>query len=165
VGALLELASPVGFLPVRGFRVVIALRFGDIFRGNALNDGLPVELELPIAERLWDADHAVAVTVIVELMVREVRTAEETRTFWLDDVSRWRLLDGLDYVGLTAGTKRQWGTTKSVVRSECCPSFKVQIRVWQGIRLGLRLNSLGYNSFFCRACLYPGHVGLTLRAE
>jgi hypothetical protein len=103
--------------------------------------------------------------LMVMLKVREVRTAEETRTFRLDDVSRWRLLDGLDDVGSTAGTKRQWGTAKGVVRSGRSPSFKVQIRVWSGVRLGCRLNPLGYNGFFCRACLYPGHVGLTLRAE
>jgi 3-isopropylmalate dehydratase small subunit len=39
---------------------------------------------------------AVALAVTVDLKAREVRTADETRTFWLDDVSRQRLLDGLD---------------------------------------------------------------------
>ncbi len=86
-----------------GFRVVISPRFGDIFRGNALKDGLlPVELELPVVEALWDAveaDPTLAVTV--DLEAREVRAAGRTWAFPLDNFSRWRLLEGLDDIGLT----------------------------------------------------------------
>jgi 3-isopropylmalate/(R)-2-methylmalate dehydratase small subunit len=86
-----------------GFRTVIAPRFGDIFRGNALKDGmLPVELELAVVERLWDAveaDPALAVTV--DLETREVRAGDQIWPFQLDDFSRWRLLQGLDDIGLT----------------------------------------------------------------
>jgi 3-isopropylmalate/(R)-2-methylmalate dehydratase small subunit len=86
-----------------GFRAVIAPRFGDIFRGNALKDGLlPVELEPAAVEQLWDAveaDPTMAVTV--DLQARQVRAAERIWPFVLDDFSRWRLLEGLDDIGLT----------------------------------------------------------------
>jgi 3-isopropylmalate/(R)-2-methylmalate dehydratase small subunit len=86
-----------------GFRVVIAPRFGDIFRGNALKDGLlPVELEAAAIEVLWDAveaDPALAVTV--DLRAREVRAGGNVWAFPLDDFSRWRLLEGLDDISLT----------------------------------------------------------------
>jgi 3-isopropylmalate/(R)-2-methylmalate dehydratase small subunit len=86
-----------------GFRAVIAPRFGDIFRGNALKDGLlPVELELPAVEALWDAvDADPALPVTVDLEAREVRAGGEIWAFPLDDFSRWRLLEGLDDIGLT----------------------------------------------------------------
>jgi 3-isopropylmalate/(R)-2-methylmalate dehydratase small subunit len=86
-----------------GFRAVLAPRFGDIFRGNALKDGLlPVELELVAIETIWDAvadDPALPVTV--DLVAREVRAAGRVWTFALEDFSRWRLLEGLDDVALT----------------------------------------------------------------
>jgi 3-isopropylmalate/(R)-2-methylmalate dehydratase small subunit len=86
-----------------GFRAVLAPRFGDIFRGNALKDGLlPVELELVAIETIWDAvadDPALPVTV--DLVAREVRAAGRVWTFALEDFSRWRLLEGLDEVALT----------------------------------------------------------------
>jgi 3-isopropylmalate/(R)-2-methylmalate dehydratase small subunit len=86
-----------------GFRAVLAPRFGDIFRGNALKEGLlPVELELTAIETLWDAvtaDESLEVTV--DLAAREVRASGLTWSFPLDDFSRWRLLEGLDDIGLT----------------------------------------------------------------
>ncbi|GAA1813205.1 3-isopropylmalate dehydratase small subunit [Planosporangium flavigriseum] len=86
-----------------GFRAVISPRFGDIFRGNALKDGLlPVELEQPAVEALWDAveaDPTLAVTV--DLEAREVRAGANVWAFPLDDFSRWRLLEGLDDISLT----------------------------------------------------------------
>ncbi|MEU4568408.1 3-isopropylmalate dehydratase small subunit [Micromonospora sp. NPDC023956] len=86
-----------------GFRAVISSRFGDIFRGNALKEGLlPVELELKTVEALWDrldADPTTAVTV--DLAAREVRVGADTWSFPMDDFSRWRLMEGLDDIGLT----------------------------------------------------------------
>ena len=86
-----------------GFKAVLSPRFGDIFRGNALKEGLlPVELDIAVIEALWDAieaDPALAVTV--DLDQREVRTSGGTWSFPLDDFSRWRLLEGLDDIGLT----------------------------------------------------------------
>jgi 3-isopropylmalate/(R)-2-methylmalate dehydratase small subunit len=86
-----------------GFAAVLAPRFGDIFRGNALKEGLlPVELELTAIETLWDAveaDPSLAVTV--DLTAREVRVGDLSWNFPLDDFSRWRLMEGLDDIGLT----------------------------------------------------------------
>ena len=86
-----------------GFKAVLSPRFGDIFRGNALKEGLlPVELDIDVIEELWDAieaDPGLAVTV--DLEQREVRTSGGTWSFPLDDFSRWRLLEGLDDIGLT----------------------------------------------------------------
>ncbi len=86
-----------------GFRAVLAPRFGDIFRGNALKEGLlPVELELTTIESLWDAVTAdPSLEVTVDLAAREVRASGLTWSFPLDDFSQWRLLEGLDDIGLT----------------------------------------------------------------
>jgi 3-isopropylmalate/(R)-2-methylmalate dehydratase small subunit len=86
-----------------GFRVVVAAGFGDIFRGNALKEGLlPVELDMAAIAQLWagtEADPAARLTV--DLVRRELRTPELTWPFPLDDFSRWRLLEGLDDISLT----------------------------------------------------------------
>ena len=86
-----------------GFRAVLSPRFGDIFRGNALKEGLlPVELELPVIEKLWDTvEFDPTLPVTVDLAAREVRTPIGTWAFPLDDFSRWRLLEGFDDIGLT----------------------------------------------------------------
>lgn len=86
-----------------GFRAVIAPRFGDIFRGNALKEGLlPVELELKALEEMWDlAEREPTTPVTVDLVERQVRAAGKVWSFPLDDFSRWRLLEGLDDIGLT----------------------------------------------------------------
>jgi 3-isopropylmalate/(R)-2-methylmalate dehydratase small subunit len=86
-----------------GFRAVVSPRFGDIFRGNSLKAGLlPVELDLENVETLWaaiEADPTLAVTV--DLEARQLRAAGHEWAFPLDDFSRWRLLEGLDDIGLT----------------------------------------------------------------
>jgi 3-isopropylmalate/(R)-2-methylmalate dehydratase small subunit len=86
-----------------GFRAVIAPRFGDIFRGNSLKGGLlPVVLPGEIVDRLQDvveADPGVEVTV--DLEQRQVRASDITASFDLDDYTRWRLMEGLDDIGLT----------------------------------------------------------------
>ncbi|NGM11912.1 3-isopropylmalate dehydratase small subunit [Verrucosispora sp. WMMA2044] len=86
-----------------GFRVVISPRFGDIFRGNALKEGLlPVELELKAVEEIWSlVEENPATPVVVDLTAREVRVDTATWSFPLDDFSRWRLMEGLDDIGLT----------------------------------------------------------------
>jgi 3-isopropylmalate/(R)-2-methylmalate dehydratase small subunit len=86
-----------------GFKAVVSPRFGDIFRGNALKEGLlPVELELPAVEALWDLVEAEPTTpVTVDLVAREVRAGDSTWAFPLDEFSRWRLIEGLDDIGLT----------------------------------------------------------------
>ena len=86
-----------------GFRAVIAPSFGDIFRNNALKGGLlPVVLPDEAVEALWrHAEHAPGASITVDLVAREVRADAMTWTFTLDDHIRWRLLEGLDDIGLT----------------------------------------------------------------
>ena len=86
-----------------GFRVVIAPRFGDIFRNNALKGGLlPVVLAEEVVEQLQalvEADPRLEMTV--DLDQRLVRAGDMTADFDLDDYTRWRLMNGLDDIGLT----------------------------------------------------------------
>jgi 3-isopropylmalate/(R)-2-methylmalate dehydratase small subunit len=86
-----------------GFKVVVAPRFGDIFRGNALKEGLlPVQLELTAVEALWElAESEPEKEIIVDLAERQVRADDAVWSFPLDDFSRWRLMEGLDDIGLT----------------------------------------------------------------
>ena len=86
-----------------GFRAVIAPSFGDIFRNNALKGGLlPVVLPEQVVDELWTAlESRPGTEVTVDLVERQVRTADAVWPFALDDHSRWRLLEGLDDIGLT----------------------------------------------------------------
>jgi 3-isopropylmalate/(R)-2-methylmalate dehydratase small subunit len=109
-----------------GFRVVISPRFGDIFRGNSLKAGLlTVELPEKIVQRLWDdIEEDAATEVTVDLVERNVRWAGEVHDFDLDDYTRWRLMEGLDDIGLTQRhvdavaqyetTRKPWLPTVSV---------------------------------------------------
>jgi 3-isopropylmalate/(R)-2-methylmalate dehydratase small subunit len=88
-----------------GFKVVIAPRFGDIFRNNATKAGLlPVQLPEKIVTALQDAAEAdPAAEITVDLEAREVRHAEAgvQVPFEIDNYTRWRLMEGLDDIGLT----------------------------------------------------------------
>jgi 3-isopropylmalate/(R)-2-methylmalate dehydratase small subunit len=86
-----------------GFRFVLSPRFGDIFRGNALKSGLlPVALPSEVVDSLMSAVEAEpALEVTVDVDRREVRWADEVQPFELDDYTRWRLMEGLDDIGLT----------------------------------------------------------------
>ena len=86
-----------------GFKAVVAPRFGDIFRVNALKEGLlPVQLDLSVVETLWAmVEDQPDKQITVDLAAREVRVDEAVWTFPIDDFSRWRLLEGLDDIGLT----------------------------------------------------------------
>jgi 3-isopropylmalate/(R)-2-methylmalate dehydratase small subunit len=86
-----------------GFRAVISPRYGDIFRGNALKGGLlPVELPESAVTELWDlVEVDPTTTITVNLKSREVVAGQRVWPFELDEFSRWRLLEGLDDIGLT----------------------------------------------------------------
>jgi len=86
-----------------GFKVVVAARFGDIFRGNALKEGLlPVQLDQKAVEALWDlAESEPEKRITVDLDGRRVVADDASWTFPIDDFSRWRLMEGLDDIGLT----------------------------------------------------------------
>ncbi len=86
-----------------GFKAVISPRFADIFRSNSLKGGLlTVELPADVVEGIWalvEADPTAEITV--DLAAREVRWPGGGAPFVLDDYSRWRLMEGLDDIGLT----------------------------------------------------------------
>ncbi len=86
-----------------GFEVFISPRFGDIFRGNALKEGLlPVQLDQKAVEALWDlAESEPEKQITVDLGERQVRVDDAAWGFPIDDFSRWRLMEGLDDIGLT----------------------------------------------------------------
>jgi 3-isopropylmalate/(R)-2-methylmalate dehydratase small subunit len=86
-----------------GFRAVIAPSFGDIFRNNALKGGLlPVVLPDKVISELWILlEEQPGVELTVDLLARAVRGPQLEHEFSLDDHSRWRLLEGLDDIGLT----------------------------------------------------------------
>ena len=86
-----------------GFKVVISSRFADIFRGNSLKGGLlTVILPQVEIEKLWaaiEADPTMSITV--DLESKSVSYKNERFSFDLDDYTRWRLMEGLDDIGLT----------------------------------------------------------------
>ena len=86
-----------------GFRVVISSRFADIFRGNAGKQGLlAAECEQSDVELLWKLlENEPGTEVTVDLQERTVQAKDLTVGFSLDDYTRWRLLEGLDDIGLT----------------------------------------------------------------
>ncbi|MDN3239965.1 3-isopropylmalate dehydratase small subunit [Glycomyces tritici] len=86
-----------------GFKAVIAPRFGDIFRGNSLKNGLlTVELPEAAVEELWlRAELHPEAETTVDLEACEVRAGERTWSFEFDEFLRWRMMEGLDDVALT----------------------------------------------------------------
>ena len=86
-----------------GFKAVISSRFADIFRGNSLKGGLlTVILPQEAVETLWVAIEKDPSTQIkVDLDSRTVSYGSTSIAFELDDYTRWRLMEGLDDIGLT----------------------------------------------------------------
>jgi 3-isopropylmalate/(R)-2-methylmalate dehydratase small subunit len=86
-----------------GFKVVISSRFADIFRGNSLKGGLlTVILPQEAVEALWVVIEKDPNTQIkVDLDSRTVSYGSTSVAFDLDDYTRWRLMEGLDDIGLT----------------------------------------------------------------
>ncbi len=86
-----------------GFRVVISSRFADIFRGNSGKSGLvAAEVEQENVELLWKVmDAQPGIELTVDLVARTVTAGDVTVPFDIDDYTRWRLMEGLDDIGLT----------------------------------------------------------------
>ena len=86
-----------------GFRVVVSSRFGDIFRGNSGKAGLLAALvEQDVVEQLWttiESDPGTKVTV--DLENKTISAGDVSAPFEIDDYTRYRLLNGLDDVGIT----------------------------------------------------------------
>lgn len=86
-----------------GIRAILAPSFADIFRSNALKGGLlPVQLDAEVVEALMQRVEAdPSLEVVVDLEARELRADDLVSAFPLDDFTRWRLLEGLDDIGLS----------------------------------------------------------------
>jgi 3-isopropylmalate/(R)-2-methylmalate dehydratase small subunit len=86
-----------------GFKAVFSSKFADIFRGNAGKQGLVAGVITDEAtEALWAAIEAnPGVGATVDLVNRTVSVGSLSVPFQIDDYTRWRLLEGLDDIGLT----------------------------------------------------------------
>ena len=86
-----------------GFQAVLSHRFGDIFRGNSGKQGLlAAELAEPDIEQIWAIiDAQPGIEVSVDLVAKTVTAGSLMVPFQIDDYTRWRLLEGLDDIGLT----------------------------------------------------------------
>ncbi len=86
-----------------GFKVIIAPRFGDIFRGNSGKAGLlTIQLSQHDVEALWVAIEAKSdLEITVDLEARTVSYGKSSVGFVIDDYTRWRLMEGLDDISLT----------------------------------------------------------------
>ena len=86
-----------------GFKVIISSRYADIFRGNSLKGGLlTVILDQAKVEAMWEAIEAnPELSISVDLESRTVSYDGVSNPFEIDDYTRWRLMEGLDDIGLT----------------------------------------------------------------
>jgi 3-isopropylmalate/(R)-2-methylmalate dehydratase small subunit len=86
-----------------GFKAVLSSKFADIFKGNAGKQGLIAgEITDEDTEKLWAAilDNP-GVEITIDLVQRTASLGELTVEFSIDEYTRWRLLEGLDDIGLT----------------------------------------------------------------
>ena len=105
-----------------GFKAVISPRFGDIFRNNSTKAGLvPVVVGAEVGEQLLravEADPSLEITIDLERRVVAAPAAGIEAGFPLDDFTRYRLLEGLDDIGLTlrhADAIDQYERTRSTI--------------------------------------------------
>jgi 3-isopropylmalate/(R)-2-methylmalate dehydratase small subunit len=104
-----------------GFKVVLSSRFADIFRGNSQKAGLlTVVIDQSEIEAIWDAVESEPKTQItVDLQTKTVAYGSKSISFDIDDYTRWRLMEGLDDIGLTL---KNIGSVSSFEESR--PTFK-----------------------------------------
>ena len=90
-----------------GFKVVLSARFADIFRGNSGKAGLlAAQTDEKVIQALWSyVEDNPGGEITVDLESKTVRTADGSveDSFDIDDYTRWRLLEGLDDIGITLG--------------------------------------------------------------
>jgi 3-isopropylmalate/(R)-2-methylmalate dehydratase small subunit len=88
-----------------GFKVVISPRFGDIFRGNSGKAGLvTAQVDEKVVQRLWeyiDENPGAEITVDLEAQTITTPNGEVADSFDIDPYTKWRLLNGLDDIGIT----------------------------------------------------------------
>ena len=104
-----------------GFKAVLSSRFADIFRGNSGKQGLvAAQLDQGDIELIWkELDNNPGTEITVDLESRTVTCGGLVVDFEIDDYTRWRLLEGLDGIGLTMQKKDQISEFE-----ENRPSFK-----------------------------------------
>ncbi|MBG6239939.1 3-isopropylmalate/(R)-2-methylmalate dehydratase small subunit [Mycetocola sp. CAN_C7] len=92
-----------------GFQVILSPRFGDIFRGNSGKQGLlAAQISEDDTKKIWaliDAQPGIEITV--DLVAQTAAIGDLTVSFEIDDYTRWRLLEGLDDIGLTLRNEAQ----------------------------------------------------------
>ncbi|MFQ4147421.1 3-isopropylmalate dehydratase small subunit [Arthrobacter sp. LAPM80] len=86
-----------------GFKAVLSSRFADIFRGNSGKQGLvAAEVAQDDIELIWKVlEEAPGTAITVDLVAKMVTAGTVVAPFQIDDYTRWRLLEGLDDIGLT----------------------------------------------------------------
>ncbi len=86
-----------------GFRAVISSSFADIFRGNSAKDGLVAAVvDQQVIESIWDyLDANPGAEVEVDLENQKITAGAIVEPFEIDPYVRWRLLEGLDEIGIT----------------------------------------------------------------
>ena len=86
-----------------GFHAVLSSRFGDIFRGNSGKQGLlAAEVAEADIDRIWALiDEQPGIEISVDLVAKTVTAGTLEVPFEIDEYTRWRLLEGLDDIGLT----------------------------------------------------------------
>jgi 3-isopropylmalate/(R)-2-methylmalate dehydratase small subunit len=111
-----------------GFDAVISSKFGEIFRSNSGKQGLlTAVVPETVVDALWqeiEANPGAAVTV--DLVTREVRCGGVMSPFDIDDYTRWRLMEGLDDIGLT------------LQQEEAISAFEVSRESWRPRTLPVR---------------------------
>jgi len=111
-----------------GFDAVISSKFGEIFRSNSGKQGLlTAVVPEAVVDALWqeiEANPGAAVTV--DLVTREVRCGGVMSPFDIDDYTRWRLMEGLDDIGLT------------LQQEEAISAFEVSRESWRPRTLPVR---------------------------
>ena len=86
-----------------GFKAVFSSKFADIFRGNSGKQGLVTGIISDAdTEKLWAAiESQPGISATVNLENQTVSVGDVTAKFEIDDYTRWRLMEGLDDIGLT----------------------------------------------------------------
>jgi 3-isopropylmalate/(R)-2-methylmalate dehydratase small subunit len=106
-----------------GFKVVLSSRYADIFRGNSGKAGLvTAEVSQDVIEKIWalvEKDPSTQITV--DLDKRQLKAGDLVADFQIDDYVRWRLMEGLDDIGLTLRNE-----SKITEFEKSRPSYKPQ---------------------------------------
>ncbi len=110
-----------------GFKVVISARFADIFRGNSGKQGLlAAQVSPEDVELLWKIlESKPGTEVTVDLESRTVVCEDVVVPFQVDDYTRWRLMEGLDDIGLTLNHEAEisaFETTRAAWRPTTLPA-------------------------------------------